>query len=317
MIIIIGLAALVMLPPTHSSAADFGEWLTALRAEAISRGISEATLEAAFAGIKPIPRVIELDRNQPEFKKSFDSYMQMTVSNWRIKKGRQMLQQHRALLEDVRRQYGVQPRFLAAIWGMETNYGKHTGSFSVIASLATLAHDTRRSTFFRKQLFHALTIIDEGHISAQEMNGSWAGAMGQLQFMPSTFTGYAVDADNDGRKDIWHTLPDIFASAANYLSKTWQGNRTWGRKVQLSPGLDESLAGLDTKKPLSEWQSLGVRRINGDDLPEVVIDASLIMPSGSKGPAFLVYQNYRAIYRWNRSHLYSLAVCRLSDILAE
>ncbi len=317
MLIIIALTAIVMLMPAYSSAANFAEWLTELRAEAISRGISEATLNAAFEGVQPIPRVIELDRNQPEFKKTFNQYLKMTVSEWRIKKGRKMLQQHRELLEDVSRQYGVQPRFLAAIWGMETNYGKHTGGFSVIASLATLAHDTRRSSFFRKELLHALTIIDEGHISAKDMNGSWAGAMGQLQFMPSTFTGYAVDADKDGRKDIWNTLPDIFASAASYLAKNWQPNRIWGREVQLPPDFDYSIAGLKTKMDLSEWQSLGVRRINGDALPEVVIDASLIMPSGDSGPAFLVYENFRAIYRWNRSYLYSLAVCRLSDILEE
>lgn len=316
-VIIIGLVALVMLPPTYSSAADFDQWLAELRAEAISRGISEATLDAALTGLQPVPRVIKLDRNQPEFKKSFNDYMKMTVSEWRIKKGRQMLRKHKELLEDVRLRYGIQPRFLAAIWGMETNYGTYTGSLPVIASLATLAHDTRRSSFFRNELLHALTILDEGHVSLPDMKGSWAGAMGQLQFMPSTFTGYAVDADNDGRKDIWHTLPDVFASAANYLSKSWQGNRTWGRKVQLPPDFDQSLAGMGTKKPLSDWQSLGIRRINGDDLPKVVIDASLIMPSGSKGPAFLVYRNYRSIYRWNRSHLYSLAVCRLSDMLVD
>lgn len=309
---------LVMIPLSYSPAADFNEWLELLKAEARSGGISEATLEAAFAGVQPIQRVIQLDRNQPEFKKDFRSYMKMTVTESRIKKGRQLLMENRLILEDIRTRYGVQPRFLVAIWGMETNFGTYLGNFSVIGSLATLAYDERRSSFFRAELLHALKILDEGHISVSDMKGSWAGAMGQLQFMPSTFTRFAVDADKDGRKDIWHSLPDVFASAANFLSGyNWNGDRTWGRQVHLPPGFDLTHVGLDIKKSLSEWKILGIRRTNDTDLPDVDISASLIQPSGSDGPAFLVYQNFRSIFRWNRSYLYSLAVCRLSDRLAQ
>jgi membrane-bound lytic murein transglycosylase B len=316
-VMFIGVLTLVILPLSYPLAADFVEWLTSLRAEAKARGISEATLDTAFAGVQPIQRILKLDRNQPEFKKDYWSYIKLTVTGSRIKKGQRLLIKHGTLLENIKNHYGVQPRFLVAIWGMETNFGTYLGKFPVISSLATLAYDTRRSSFFRAELLHALKIIDEGHIDVPDMEGSWAGAMGQLQFMPSTFISFAVDEDKDGRKDIWHSLPDVFASAANYLSKyNWHVDRTWGREVRLPSNFDQELAGLDTKKPLSEWQNLGIRRLNGGNLPEVDINASLIMPSGSHGPAFLVYQNYRAIFRWNRSHLYSLAVCRLSDKLA-
>lgn len=308
----------VMLPASFASADGFVEWMDLLREEAVSRGISEQTLDAALAGLQPLERVIELDRNQPEFKKTFQSYLKMTVSEFRIKKGRKMLEQHMALLKDVSAQYGVQPRFLVAIWGMETNFGTYMGGFAIINSLVTLAYDERRSKFFRAELMHALRIIDEGHITVQDMKGSWAGAMGQVQFMPSSFISFAVDGDNDGRKDLWNSLPDVFASASNYLSRyNWSGNWTWGREVLLPSGFDQEMAGMKIKKPLSEWQELGILRINGDSLPEAPINASLIMPSGSNGPAFLVYQNYRAIYRWNRSHFYALAVCRLSDRIKE
>ncbi len=308
----------VMLSASFASADGFVEWLDLLKEEAASRGISANTLDTALAGVQPIERVIELDRNQPEFKKTFQSYLKMTVSEFRIKKGRKMLEQHMALLKDVSAQYGVQPRFLVAIWGMETNFGTYMGGFPIINSLVTLAYDERRSKFFRAELLHALRIIDEGHITVQDMKGSWAGAMGQVQFMPSSFISFAVDGDNDGRKDLWNSLPDVFASASNYLSRyNWSGNWTWGREVLLPSGFDQEMAGMKIKKPLSEWQELGILRINGDSLPEAPINASLILPSGSNGPAFLVYQNYRAIYRWNRSHFYALAVCRLSDRIKE
>ncbi len=314
---LITLISLLLLPQLSPAAEDFSQWLAGLRAEAMDKGISVATLDAALADIQPIKRIIKLDRNQPEFKKDYWSYIKMTVTNSRIKKGRRMLLNHRTLLEDIKNRYGVQPRFLVAIWGMETNFGTYTGGFPVISSLATLAYDARRGKFFRAELLAALKILDEGHINVSDMQGSWAGAMGQVQFMPSTFVRFAVDADKDGRKDIWQSLPDVFASAANFLSrKSWQGNRTWGREVQLPAAFDQKLVGMGTKKRLSEWQDLGIRRITGKDLPKVDIDASLILPSGSNRPAFLVYQNYRAIYRWNPSHLYTLAVCRLSDKLA-
>jgi membrane-bound lytic murein transglycosylase B len=296
---------------------EFNEWLDALRVEALAQGISEETLNLALADLEPSKRVVELDRNQPEFKKDFWTYLDLMVNDLRISKGRRMLHRHHDLLAQVQERYGVQPRFLVAIWGLETNFGSNLGGFPVINSVATLAYDDRRSSFFRAELLHALKIIDEGHIEASNMQGSWAGAMGQLQFMPSTFISFAVDEDGDGRKDIWSSLPDVFASAANFLSKYgWNDEYTWGRKVKVPQGLDENFYGMDRKKLLREWQEIGVRRINEDHLPEVEITASLIRPTKGRGPSFLVYQNYRAIMRWNRSHLYALAVCYLADRLA-
>ncbi len=306
-----------MLNHSRLYAADFEKWVQEFRQEAVSKGISEETLNTALQGLQPIERVIELDRNQPEFKKDYQSYLKTTVTGTRINKGRKLLGTHRELLDSVRNKYGVQPRFLVAIWGMETNFGSYRGKFPIIPSLATLAYDGRRGSFFRKELLHALRILDEGHIDVSDMKGSWAGAMGQVQFMPSSFTSYAVDEDGDGRKDIWSTLPDVFASAANYLSQYgWNSSWKWGRRVLLPSDFNMDLAGLKTKKLLSAWQNAGIRRFNGDNLPAADIEASLILPSGIKGPAFLVYQNYRSIFRWNRSHLYSLAVCQLSDRLA-
>jgi len=293
---------------------DFSTWLEDLRQEALANGISAATLHEALDDLQPIPRVIELDRRQPEFTQTFWRYLDARVTEGRVERGRLLLELHAELLDAIEKQYGVQPRFLVAFWGLETNFGDYLGSFPVIASLATLAYDPRRSDFFRSELLAALSIIDGGHISANEMVGSWAGAMGQPQFMPSTFARFAVDADGDGRRDIWYSLPDVFASAANFLSKSgWQGDKTWGREVRLPAGFNLALTGLEVEKTLAAWQALGVRRINGDDLPRVNMKASLLLPAGHAGPAFLVYNNYRTTLQWNRSDLYAIAVGHLAD----
>ncbi len=295
-------------------AENFFTWLEGLRQEARAKGISESTVEEALGGLEPIPRVIELDRRQPEFTQTFWRYLDARVSEKRVERGRLLLQTHRELFDTIEMRYGVQPRFLVAFWGLETNFGDYLGSFSVIGSLATLAYDPRRSDFFRSELISALSIIDQGHISAANMLGSWAGAMGQPQFMPSTFVRFAVDGDGDGRKDIWHTLPDVFASAANFLSESgWRGDKTWGREVQIPSDFDLELAGRDVKKTLAAWQALGVRKIDGNDLPRVNIKGSIILPSGHDGPAFLVYNNFHTILRWNRSDFYAIAVGHLAD----
>lgn len=294
--------------------AAFQLWLAALRVEALKEGISAATFDSAMAGVKPLPKVLERDRHQPEFRLTFNTYLDRSINDARVARAKSLLAQNRDLLNKVEQRYGVQPRFLVAFWALESNFGDHTGGFSVIEALTTLAYDPRRNDFFRTQLLHALRIIDEGHITADDMTGSWAGAMGQLQFIPSTFTGYAVDYDNDMRRDIWHSLPDIFASAANFLkSQGWQGDRTWGREVRLPEDFDWDLTGLKVRKPLSEWQALGVRRADGSALPQVAIDASLIIPAGHRGQAFLVYQNFRSILSWNNSILYAIAVGHLAD----
>ncbi len=308
---------LFMLARQGIAAEDFSSWLEGLRREARTQGVSETTLHEALDGLQPIPRVLELDRRQPEFTQTFWGYLDARVTEDRIERGRMLLELHAELLNRIEKRYGVQPRFLVAFWGLETNFGDYLGSFPVIGSLATLAHDPRRSDFFRSELLAALSIIDGGHISVGEMIGSWAGAMGQPQFMPSTFVRFAVDADDDGKQDIWHSLPDVFASAANFLSGSgWQGDKTWGREVRLPAGFDLDLTGLEVEKTLAAWQILGVRKINGDDLPRVNMKGSLILPAGHTGPAFLVYDNYRTILRWNRSDLYAIAVGHLADRIA-
>jgi membrane-bound lytic murein transglycosylase B len=315
--LLLPLAACAQSQPGGAGAAgDFDSWLAGLKQEAIGRGIRAETVESALAGLQPLPAVIEQDRSQREFTLTFTRYMRGAITESRVEKARRLLQEHRPLLEKVAAEYGVQPRFLVSFWGLESNFGEHTGGYSVVAALATLAHEGRRHAFFRSQLLDALQILDEGHIPVSEMTGSWAGAMGQLQFIPSTFVNFAVDYDGDGHRDIWHSLPDIFASAANYLSQEgWRGDRTWGRQVMLPPAFDYSLASLSVKKPLGEWASAyGLRDADGGPLPVVDgMEGSLVLPAGHRGPAFLVYENFSTILIWNRSILYAVSVGHLAD----
>ena len=294
--------------------SGYRAWLEGVKQEAASQGISEATLAAAFEGWQPLSRVLELDRRQPEYSQTFWSYLNRAVSPERIRRGRELLVVHKKLLAGIERRYGVQGRFLIAFWGLETNYGADTGGFPAIEALATLAYDERRAAFFRAQLFDALQILESGDIALKRMTGSWAGAMGQIQFMPETFRRHAVDGDGDGKRDIWFSLPDVFASGANFLkSMNWQGDQTWGREVRLPAGFDWALADLELRKPVIEWQRLGVRTAEGHALPPVAIEGSILLPGGHKGPAFLVYENFRAILGWNRSLLYAVAVGHLAD----
>lgn len=302
----------------QTSAPEFQVWLEGVRAEAQQRGLKPETIRSSLDGLKPIPRVVELDRKQPEFTLTLDQYLSRVVNKNRVIKGRRLLKENAALLAEVTAKHPVQPRFIVALWGIETDFGRLTGGFSVVRALATLAHDGRRSAYFRKELFNALKIIDQGHITAAKMMGSWAGAMGQSQFMPSSFLNYAVDYDGDGRRDIWTTRADVFASAANYLAGVgWKKDQTWGRKVVLPSGFDSSLINLKTRKRLSDWQSLGVRRADGSDLPTRDLIAALVKPSKSDASVYVVYDNYNAILRWNRSNFFATAVGTLSDRIAE
>ncbi len=301
----------------QSDDALFVKWLEGLRADALAGGISQSTLDRSLVDVAPIPRIIELDRHQPESTITFEKYQARIVNSTRIRIGRERLAKHRALLTEIGDQFGVQPRFIVALWGIETNFGSFTGGFPVIDALATLAYDGRRSKYFRGELLKALQILEEGHIEPEDMKGSWAGAMGQSQFMPSSFLNFAHDYDGDGAKDIWNTQADVFASAANYLKGVgWNDDITWGRKVALPDSFDGSLISLDVVKPLGEWQELGVRRADGRDLPTRNIPASVLRPGGEGGQAFIIYDNYRAILRWNRSHYFAMAVGQLSDRIA-
>ncbi len=296
---------------------DFAAWLVEFRQEALSEGIRSETLDAALPGLTFRPRVVELDRRQPEGTLTYAEYLSRVLPPARVNRGKRLLLLHQALLTEIGNAYGVQPRFIVALWGIESDFGRVTGGFPVLDALATLAFDGRRGAFFRRQLLEALRIVDDGHIQPDEMLGSWAGAMGQSQFMPSSFQEFAVDHDGDGRRDIWGTLPDVFASAANYLARAgWKHDQTWGRRAHLPEGFDLDLKGLEVTKPLGEWQALGVRRSNGDDLPGRQLPASLILPGGPDGPAFLTYSNYRVLLRWNRSHYFATTVGQFADLLA-
>lgn len=316
-----GFAAAIMLVINFAGNASaqsqpFEQWLGDLRKEALAKGVRAATLDSALNGIVPIPRVVELDRKQPEFSLTFQQYMERVVPAARVEKGRRLLAENRALLDRIGKQYGIDPRVLVAFWGIETDFGRVSGGFRVVPALATLAYDGRRSTYFRGELMNALKIIDQGHIKAADMMGSWAGAMGQCQFMPSSFLNFAVDQDGDGRKDIWTTKADVFASAANYMVRSgWKDDLTWGRPVRLPKGFDPALADLKVHKPLGEWQHLGVRRIDGGDLPPRDLKASVVLAEGPGSPAFLVYDNFEAILKWNRSIFFAVAVGSLADRL--
>ncbi len=297
---------------------SFDAWLEGVRQEARERNISEAIIAAALTDIKPIPRVIELDRGQPEFTQTFQQYMAKRITPQLIEYGKKMMQEHREILNEVSRKYGVQPRFIVALWGAETSFGRYTGGFKVVDSLATLAWDGRRSAFFRKELFNALTILNQGHTTADIMKGSWAGAMGQSQFMPSSYLSFAEDYNGDGRRDIWETQSDVFASIANYLSKSgWRDDLTWGRAVDLPKGFDESLVSLDVIKTMDEWRALGVRKEGGGALPTRNIEASVIRPKRGGDAAFLIYQNYRTLLKWNYSHFFGISVGSIADAIGD
>lgn len=293
---------------------DFGTWLAGVRQEAIAQGLRPQSVTQALSGVHPIDRVLELDRHQPETTLTFEQYIDLVVSQQRIEQGRQNLAENRALLEQVARRYAVQPRFIVALWGIESNYGKGSGDYPEISALATLAYDGRRSAYFRKELMAALKIIDQGWVRPEDMLGSWAGAMGQCQFMPSSYLQFAVSFNDDGRRDIWHRREDIFASIANYLARSgWHGDETWGRRVLLPAGFDTNLAGPNTRKPLAEWQRLGIRALDGRDLVTREREASLILPDGPNGVALLAFDNFRATLKWNNSSYFAAAVGYLAD----
>ena len=299
--------------------ATFPGWLEQLRAEARRKGVSANVVTAALSDIAPIPRVLELDQRQPEYTQTFRRYLDGVTTDTRVARGRAMMETHAALLTALEKEYGVPGRFLVAFWGLESDFGRDIGGYPVVGSLATLAYDGRREAFFRDELFKALTILDRGHITLAKMKGSWAGAMGQTQFMPSTFLKYGVDEDHDGHIDIWGSVPDALGSAANYLKSIgWTADRTWGREVVLPAKFDVTLASLnvdanETIKPLSEWAKLGVKRADGGALPTADISAALILPDGIRGPAFLVYDNYRVILKFNRSVFYAVTIGHLAD----
>ncbi len=315
--------------PDTTSRPSFAEWLDGVRSEAVARGYRKELVNEALAGVEePMPVVIERDRTQAETVLSIEAYITRQLTARRVRTGREMLAKHTATLEKVEATYGVPARIIGGIWGMESNFGRFSGVRPVIAALATLAWDPRRSTYFRRELFNALEILNRGDIDLPRLKGSWAGAMGQPQFMPSSYLQYAEDFDGDGRRDIWTTPDDVFASIANYLrGHGWEAGRSWGREVRVSKEVASRIAGTVARRagtcqatrdmtvplPLADWQKLGVRTLTGAALPKADLAAALV--SGSSRH-FLVYGNYDALLEYNCAHAYALSVAMLGDRLA-
>lgn len=296
---------------------EFAACVTTFSAKAKAEGISHNTINNSLSKAKLNTQVLQLDRKQPEFTTSFADYFNRRVTEQRVAQGRALLAKHKDLFARVEREYGVPAAYLVSFWGLETNYGSYFGNIPVIDSLATLACDTRRSTFFTIELMNALRILDEGAIAPDKMKGSWAGAMGHVQFMPSSFLKNAIDFDGDNKRDLWNSTADAMGSAANFLKNLgWQTQGRWGREVKLPKDFPFLEAGLNNNKPIAEWTKLGVMRADNTPLPQADMNASLLVPSGHQGPAFLVYDNFNVIMRWNRSEFYAIAVGQLADQIA-
>ncbi|NMR25553.1 lytic murein transglycosylase [Pseudoalteromonas sp. NEC-BIFX-2020_015] len=308
--------------------AKFDEYVANLKHEAAQKGYDNSLIEQAFATAKFKKKVISADKSQPEVKETLEGYLPKRVPQWKIDRARKLYAQNKELLEQVAAEFGVQARFIVALWGLESNFGKIQGGHGVISSVVTLAFDGRRETMYKNQLWAALDILKEGHITLDKFKGSWAGAMGQTQFMPTSFNAYAVDYDNDGRKDIWTTQADAFASIANYLKQAgWNDDLTWGRQVKLPEGFDKNYIlkrgtrtrkqwleyWADSERSLADWQALGLRKMDGTDLPNVDVTAALVMPDDMGGRMYLAYDNYKALMHWNRSYYFATSVGYLSD----
>ena len=304
---------------SEKNAAGFDKYLKELKKEAKEFGISKETLDVAFEDVKFREKAVAADNNQPEKRDTLEEYIPKAVPDWKVKEAKELYQEHYTALKKVEKEYGVPAEYIVALWGVESNFGTFTGNFSVINALATLAYDGRRETFFKKELMSALTILDAGDIEPENMKGSWAGAMGHNQFMPSTYVSYAADGDGDGKRDIWNNTSDVFASIANFLQHLgWDDSYIWGREVQTPDNISSKLMGRNREqgKTLEEWRKLGVTGNNGQVLPSVNdpdFRAWLTIPDGKNTQAYLVYNNYNVIMRWNRSYYFALAVTHFAE----
>ena len=294
--------------------SDFSSFLAGLRRDALAQGVRPGTVDLAFRYIQFLPKVVELDQRQPDRTLTFADFITKVVNPQRIEDARRNLAENLGLLQRVQQRFGVQPRFIVALWGVESDFGKTQGSYSVPAALATLAYEGRRGPMFRSEAITSLKIIDQGHIRADNMLGSWAGAMGQCQFMPSTFLSYAVDFDGDGRRDIWNNRGDVLGSIANYLARLgWRGSESWGREVAVPGNFDSRLTGLESRRPLGDWMRMGVRPIGAPLTGREAAEASLLLPDGPGGRALLVFDNFRATMKWNKSVKFAASVGMIAD----
>jgi membrane-bound lytic murein transglycosylase B len=311
------IAALILAPAGAFAQDDFKACLTQLRAKAVADGIPPARADAVLSTVHQRPQVVEADRNQPELIETFADYLGRRVTDRRIEMGREALRRYADVLARVEAKYGVPAEILVAFWGLETDYGRVLGDVPIFDSLATLACGERRAEYFTTELVNALEIVGRDGVRPAEMTGSWAGAMGHTQFMPSVYLEDAVDGDGDGVVDLWHSVPDAFASAANFLRRLgWKRGWRWGREVELPDGFDYYQSGLERSRTLAEWRRAGVRRTDGRLVDGYDERASLLLPAGHEGPAFLVYANFGTVMKWNRSELFALAIALLSDRIA-
>ena len=299
-----------------STSPSFADWRNGLRVDALAAGVSAATFDRAFQTVTPDPDILAKDSAQPEYTRPVWAYLDTAVSPANVALGETALAGNAQALARATQPYGVDPKIVVAIWGIESLYGKNSGDYNIIEALATLAYGSRRPDVFRQNLIDALLILQSGDIDAANMRGSWAGAMGQTQFMPAAFRKYAVDGDQDGKRDIWNSLPDVFASTANYLvAFGWKPGEPWGAEVRLPATFPWELAEIDTSKSVDEWSAMGVRLVGGGKLPRVASPASIIAPAGHRGPAFIVFENFRTLLDYNNSISYALAVAHLADRL--
>jgi membrane-bound lytic murein transglycosylase B len=303
--------------PVLPAQEDFGQCRERLAEVAVARGITPATATSILETVEPLERVISADRNQPEFVQDFASYLGARVTSARLTLGRALYATHGELLDRLEAAYGVPGQYLVAFWGLESNFGRNVGDVPVFDSLATLACDPRRADYFTDEFVNALTIVERGDAEPEEMIGSWAGAMGQTQFMPSVYLEHAVDGDGDGRANLWQSPADALTSAAAFIASLgWETGYRWGREVRLPAGFDYAQGGLDQPQALAAWRAAGIRGVDGNPVPDLPIAAALVVPAGSDGPAFLVYDNFRVIMRWNRSEFFALSIGHLADRIA-
>nr|WP_158970691.1 lytic murein transglycosylase [Paraglaciecola sp. L3A3] len=292
----------------------FSQCIARLQVQALAAGVSEATSNNILAKVQPLERILKYDRNQPEFVQTFTDYFSKRVTSWRVNKGREKLAQHKEFLAELTQEYGVPAHYLIAFWGLETNFGGIKGKIPTIRALTTLACDQRRSTYFSAELVQALLLLEREGLNESDMIGSWAGAMGHTQFMPTAYMKYAKDGDGDGKIDLWNNEKDALASAAHFLKNLgWQSGFRWGREVLLPAGFDYQHAGKSHAKPLSFWNEQGVKKVNASPVGEGDLSAALLIPAGHTGSAFLIYANFDVILRWNNSEYYGIAVGHLAD----
>ena len=313
-----GVAVAGSLPfAARAQEASFRAFLDSVRAEARRAGIGDGTLRA-LDGLQPNPRVIELDRNQPEFKLTWQQYRARVLPDTRLSAARENFARNARLLASVGDRYGVDPHIVVGIWGIESGFGNNKGSYNLLEALGTLAWEGRRAAYFRGEMMNALRILDAGDVAPGRLTGGWAGAMGQPQFMPSSYLRYAVDFDGDGRRDIWDSLPDVFGSVANYLARSgWKAGEPWGQPVMVPPGFEAGLAGRENKRSLGEWMRLGVRRPDGSRFSSETPMGGVVLPDGAApGEAYMAYANWNAIRRYNPADFYVLAVGLLGDSTA-